>query len=60
MQNEHERSAPEYMEGNSVNVQEAAGATFLFFLALILLFALLRCQRRNRRLLEEKIEALEG
>ncbi len=43
-----------------VKLEETAGVFFIFILALILLFALLRAQKRNRKLLEGKIRTLEA
>lgn len=41
---------------NSVSVHEAAGAVFLGLICAMLLMALLRSQRRERKLLEEMVQ----
>ena len=41
---------------NPVNMTEMIGASFLGILTLILLFALLRAQKRNRTLMEQLVE----
>jgi hypothetical protein len=42
-----------------IKAEEAFGVIAMFVLSFFLLFALLRCQRRNRKLLEEKAKKLE-
>ncbi|MBN1283839.1 MAG: hypothetical protein JXB47_00420 [Anaerolineae bacterium] len=49
-----------YAADSSPVFSEAIGTSFLALLAIMLLFALLRAQKRNRKLMEEMMETQAG